>query len=76
MCCTTLRTGYASFPVSLEHQSKSYIFKEAALYKTTASSNYNYMYSTRQMIIIVGGEPDVHGATRHAKWEGGVYPLP
>ena len=24
------------------------------------------------MIIIVGGEPDVHGVTQHAKREGGI----
>ena len=31
---------------------------------------------TRQMIIIVGGEPDVHGAAWYAKQEGGVYARP
>ena len=30
----------------------------------------------RQMIIIVGGEPDVHGAAWHAKRKGGVYAHP
>ena len=30
----------------------------------------------REMIIIVGGEPDVHGAARHAKRKGGVYARP
>ena len=33
-------------------------------------------YITRQMIIIVGGEPDVHGVAQHAKREGGVYEHP
>jgi len=33
-------------------------------------------YITRQMIIIVEGEPDVHGAAQHAKREGGVYEHP